>query len=381
MAPPTLPGQTNTDWARAANASLVKYITDVEVEVLRNYQIGALLEQAGRVSYNNSGRGFSWPIQFRLHTIEGNTGETIRNFSRTNLYKWAQMQYRGYQVTDSITNKELAENKGPQALINLWNGFTDRLKQSLRQGIGPEYYIDGYDAANTTSWHGLESMFGINGTIHISTGAQQAANAADVVGYPNDTYGEIATTLGTYGGSNESGSVWPLGVADPQYDFFSPLIVNYTSTAFDGTAATFAAQGDEAMRYAIMHSQRNQLNRGQPTNILLARELFMAFKNLVDGKEQINVSRGEANGLVSLGFKNVINYDGVDVSWESAIPTGVGYGINLECMELMAMDSDLFRVEGPEYFMEHQSFLACVSTLSNLKFQSPRNFFKLAALA
>jgi hypothetical protein len=45
------------------------------------------------------------------------------------------------------------------------------------------------------------------------------------------------------------------------------------------------------------------------------------------------------------------------------------------------MDSSLLRSEGPEYDIHSQSFNAVVSTLSNLKFSSPRNFFKLAALA
>lgn len=381
MAPPTLPGVSNTDFARGLNATLVDYIAGVQDETIRNFQISALLEQAGRISYGHSGRGFNWAVQYKLHAMEGNTGETIRNFVRTNLWKRAQLPYRGYQATDMITNKELKENRGPQALIQLWNGFTDRLKKSLKQGLGPEFYIDGNATGNETAWHGFESFFGNGGTINISTGATRAANAADVVGSPSDTYAEIQTDLGTYGGAQESGSVWPLGVADVEYDFYSPLIINYTSTAFSPSTHTFAAQGDEALRYAILHSQRNQLDQGQPTNIILARDLFFSFKNLIDNKEQIQVMRNEPTGLVSLGFKNVINFDGVDVSWEAACPSAVGYGFNVADMELRCMDDEFLTVEGPEYRMEHQAYIAAVSTLSNLKFQSPRHFYKFQALA
>ena len=63
-------------FARTAATTLAHHIRDVEENMLRNYQLGALLEAAGRVNYNNTGEGFDWPVQYRLHKIEGNTGET-----------------------------------------------------------------------------------------------------------------------------------------------------------------------------------------------------------------------------------------------------------------------------------------------------------------
>ena len=101
--------------------------------------------------------------------------------------------------------------------------------------------------------------------------------------------------------------------------------------------------------------------------------------NLIDDKERIAIS--SENSLRALGFKNVLNFDGIEVSWEAAIASGVGYGLNYDNMELKSMDDALLRSEGPEYDIHSQSFNAVVSTLSNMKFSSPRNFFKLAALA
>lgn len=376
----TLQGWSSVDWARAANTTLAKYMRDVEPDILRNFQMLALLESGGRISYNNSGRGFAWPVQFKLHRVEGNTGETVRQFSRVNLWKWANLDFRGYQVTDAIYNRELLENRGQEGIIKIWDGFVDRLQQSLRQGLATEPYIDGNATGNETSWHGLESMFGLNGTLNYSTGAQQAANAADYVGYPSDTYAGISTQLGSYGGENESGAVWPLGVADPEYDFWTPLVVNAKSSRFSGSGHTFADQGDEAVRYANIHSQRNTMQNGQITNAFLSRDFYLDFLNLIDSKERILVQRGTESTLVSLGFKNVVQFDGIDISWETAIPNSTAYGINLGNVELMSMDDSLFRPEGPEYDLRQQSYIAVVSTLSNLKFTSPRNFWKIANL-
>ena len=368
-------------FSRTAATTLANHIREVEESMLRNYQMGALLEAGGRVNYNNSGEGFDWPVQYRLHKVEGNTGETQRNFARRNLWKTANLEFRGYQTTDSMYYREFRSNKGPEGVVKVFDNFVERLETSLTQGLGGEYYVDGSASGNEQSWHGLESMFVLNGTVNSTSGAQRSANAADIVGYPNDTYSGLSTVLGNYGGENESSQYWPDGISDAEYDFWSPLVVNYTTTHADLPASTqtWAGQGDEAMRYAIINAQRNTSKNGQITNILLARDLYMGLLNIIDDKERIQISSEQS--LRALGFKNVLNFDGIEVSWEAAIASGVGYGINYDNMELKSMDESLLRSEGPEYDIHSQSFNAVVSTLSNLKFSSPRNFFKLAALA
>ena len=368
-------------FARTSATTLANHIREVEESMLRNFQLGALLESAGRVNYNNSGEGFDWPVQYRLHKVEGNTGETQRNFARRNLWKTANLEFRGYQTTDAMYYREFRSNKGPEGIVKVFDNFVQRLETSMTQAFGGEYYVDGSASGNEQSWHGLESMFVLNGTVNSTSGAQRSANAADIVGYPNDSYAALSTVLGNYGGENESGQYWPDGIADGEDDFWSPLVVNYTTTHADlpSTTNTWAGQGDEALRYAIINSQRNASKTGQITNILLARDLYMGLLNIIDDKERIAISN--ETSLRALGFKQTVNFDGIEVSWEAGIESGVGYGLNYDNIELKSMDESLLRSEGPEYDIHSQAFVAAVSTLSNLKFSSPRNFFKLAALA
>ena len=368
-------------FARTSATTLANHIREVEESMLRNFQLGALLESAGRVNYNNSGEGFDWPVQYRLHKVEGNTGETQRNFARRNLWKTASLEFRGYQTTDAMYYREFRSNKGPEGIVKVFDNFVQRLETSMTQAFGGEYYVDGSASGNEQSWHGLESMFVLNGTVNSTSGAQRSANAADIVGYPNDSYAALSTVLGNYGGENESGQYWPDGISDGEFDFWSPLVVNYTTTHADlpSSTNTWAGQGDEALRYAIINSQRNASKTGQITNILLARDLYMGLLNIIDDKERIAISN--ETSLRALGFKQTVNFDGIEVSWEAGIESGVGYGLNYDNIELKSMDESLLRSEGPEYDIHSQAFVAAVSTLSNLKFSSPRNFFKLAALA
>ncbi|MAH44510.1 hypothetical protein CMI37_01700 [Candidatus Pacearchaeota archaeon] len=370
-------------FARTSATTLAKHIREVEEVMLRNFQMGALLEAAGRVNYNNSGEGFDWPVQYRLHRIEGNTGETARNFARRNLWKTASLEYRGYQVADTMYYREFRSNRGPEGIVKVFDNFVERLETSLTEGLGGEYYVDGTATGNEQSWHGLESLFGTDGTVGAADGAQNLISAtldpADIVAWPSATYAGLSTVLSNYGGENESGEYWPHGIADPEMDFWTPLIVNYTTTHADlpSTTNTWAGQGDEAMRFAIIQSQRNTSKNGQMTNIMLGRDLYMGLLNLIDDKERIAIT--SEHNLRALGFKNVVNFDGIEVSWEAAVPSSVGYGLNYDNIELKSMDESLLRSEGPEYDIHSQSFNAVVSTLSNLKFSSPRNFFKLMA--
>ena len=115
--------------------------------------------------------------------------------------------------------------------------------------------------------------------------------------------------------------------------------------------------------------------------INLARNLYSQFLNLIDDKEQIQVLGGAETPLRALGFKNVVMFDGVEVTYDTSIPTNTGYGLSVQNCELLGMDESLLRAEGPEYDIDDQSHKFVTSTLSNLKWKSPRNFVKWASLA
>jgi hypothetical protein len=367
---------SSTDWARSIATTIVNHLREEEVASLRKYKVFAALEGSGNIRTNMSGRGFDWEIQYRNHNPSGNNGETPRSFARQNLWKNAELEYRGAQVTDAIYKKEMLENRSAQALVNVAGKMASRLLTSMEQYLAKEWKVDGYAAGNELRFHGIESFMATNGTINVATGAQRTANAADPFGYASDTYAGLSTVLGAYGGSQKSG-VWPSGEADPEYDFYSPVIVNHTSTYFGGS--TWAANCVKAVREAIHQTRRNDTKEDQVDMVLLDRRLFIDFLNTLDAKERVIVSR--TNGLRSYGFTDVFELDGVEISGENSVPANTGYGMAIGNMELLCMEQQLMVSEGPFYDEQTQQFRYVVSTLGNLKFKTPRNFFKLTALA
>ena len=360
-------------WARSITTTMPKLLRDVEDTAKRNFQIMALLEQAGRITTGHGGAGIQWVIRYKNHRAEGATGENSRNFTPTNLFKHAALDYRGYEVTDSIKRREFEKNRGESAIISVLDQFAERMKESLLQELAPQFYINGEDSENERFWHGFRTLSQTNGqTLNTDGTGARTKNAADLVAVPYGSYGALSMVHGNYGGSQESGTQWPEGVADPQYDFWSPLNVVHDSTGWSGSTA--GEKLEKSLRYGITHAQRNSTIDGQITNVFLDRSLFISLKDFNDGRQSIEVKMAPGS-LVELGFRNVFMFDGVEIGFENAVPSGYGFGINLACLELMSLTDNLFEDEGgPVYDINTQSMNAVISTLSNIKYKSPRNF-------
>ena len=367
---------STTTWGRSLAASIVKHLPDVEDEVLRNRPVSAYLKDRGRCLFNQGGNGFDWRIKYKLHTVQGNTGETARNFTRTNRYQIAELEYRGYQVVDAIYKKEMLENRGPEQIIDLAGDMVEDLTESLDEHIGDQWYVDGNLAGNENSLHGFESMLGLNGTRHVTTGAQRVANAADAYGYPSDTYANLTTGLGDYGGSQTSG-IWPDGQAQPAYDFFTPIVTNYTSSAFTGTDWT--ANCVEAIRAMQIAVHRNGGQNNAADFGVLDRGLYRDLLHVLDDKERVLVTNDA--GLRSFGFKNVSEIDGVEWTHDYGVPVNVGYVFNVDQMDVRSMQATFLNSDENEWDIDSQSMKYVVDCLANIQFKSPRNFGKLQAIA
>ena len=373
---------SSTDWARTIGTTLVTHLKEEELATFRKFKVFAALEANGKVAMNQGGRGFDWQVRYRNQPVTGNNGESPRVFARHNLWQKAALPYRGYTVTDQVTKREMLENRGAQALIDVAGKMASRLQESMQEALSREIYVDGNKAGNENRFHGLESIFGIGSgtdTINVPDGTRRTGgNAADPFGFPSDEYAGLRTDLGYLAGSQLETGSWPYVPADPEYDYYSPIICNYTSTYFGGNSATWKDQCVEAIREATNHAKRNDTKENQIDMILLDRKLYIQFLNRLDARERAIVSK--SNGLRSYGFGDVVELDGIEVSTEYAVPTGCGYGLSIGNMELKCMESQLMVAEGPYYNEELQSHRYAVSVLANIKMKSPRNFVKFQAI-
>lgn len=372
-----------TDWARVIGTTIVNHLREEELATFRSLKVFAMLEQSGNVVMNQSGRGMDWNVRFRNAPVTGNTGDTPRTFSRINMWKRAELPWRGFTTTDAIYRREMLENRGQQALVDVASKMAERLKESLEQHLSYQPYKDGGAAGAENDFHGMDSFLSFDGTVDESVAGvatkRTTSNTADRYGFPNDNYAGLSTQLGFYGGGriNATSGQWPNVPVDPEFDFYSPVIINYNASSFNAAGnRNWRSNCVFAMREGIHQCKRNDTKEAQIDMVVLDRSLYIQFLNTYKDQERIVVSK--ENGLKALGFSDTVTLDGVEITSEYACPAGRGYGMSIGNMELRCLENQLMVAEGPFFSEETQAYRFACSTLGNLRFRSPRNFFLLA---
>ena len=352
------------EWSRIVNTTIHEYVRDVEVNILRNRKLLAMLKERGRITFNHAGDLLDWKVQYKRAPMEGYADTDTLTFSRRDRWKTAQLDWRGYAATDAMTKLERLKNKNTEAIIKIYSEIATNLMDDLEDQFGDEFYIDGNAAGNQKRIHGIESAMGYSGV-----------QANGFVGTPNSTYAGLSCALGNYGGGwslNGANVEWPSGTGDAHYDFWSPLIISYTNASWSAATKTWPNTCKEALRFGIVKGKKNKSKKGMLDLITLNDELYRQFENLLDGEERLQVKRGDKKGgLYALGFEDVVNFDGVDITYEYGIPSTFGYGWAMEYLELCSLQPQLFVPEGPDFDIASQSYRFSIDYFGNLKF-NPR---------
>jgi hypothetical protein len=347
-------------WSRVVNTTIRKYIRDVEVAILRNRVLTAMLKARGRFTYNWSGERMDWKVEYKRNRLDGYADGDVQTFSRKDRWKSANLAWRGYAMNDAMTKVERLMNSGTEAIIKTYATLAPNLMRDMEEWFSEEFYIDGTTQANYRRMHGIESFLQTNGT---GSGTSPVAPATG-------SFAGLSCVLGTYSGT-WSGT-WPSGRGTPDYDFWTPLLID-TGCAFFSATNTWAANCIEALRYGIIKSQRSRSARGKLDFVLIDDDMFRGALNVYDNKERVTVSSN--TGVRQFGFSNTFNLDGTDITWEYGSPQGSGYGFNCNEMEVRSMQDQLFDPEGPDYDMAAKTWRFSIDFLGNTVW-TPKFFTK-----
>jgi hypothetical protein len=359
-------------WSRVVNTTIKNYIRDVEVNILRNRKFLALAKKKGRLTFNWSGRAMVWRVKYkRVKPTPWADGDT-QIFSRKDRYKTAQLDWRGYASNDSMTKGEYLMNRGKEAIINTYSEIAEDLMEEMEENFGEEMYINGYSASNSKRIHGIESFMSANAVSNNGAAA------------PTATYAGLSCVPGNYGGTWTSTpyTAWPNGKGDAQYDFWSPIIVDFGDDAFFGTPPSgvgdWTANCVEAMSFGIIKSKKSKSAKGQLDLYMLDDEMYRIYLKTLRTKERIEISRDKSKSpLIALGFQDVVNQDGTDVTWEYGIPSATGYGFNMDMLEIRSQQAQLFVPEGPDQDIASKSWRFSIDFFGNMTF-NPKYQVKLA---
>jgi hypothetical protein len=361
------------EWSRIVNSTIHQFIREVEGNIVRNRKLLAMMKSRGRISFGHSGDLMDWKVRYKRAPMQGYADSDTLTFARRERLKTAQLDWRGYAATDSMTKKERLMNSNMEAIVKLYSEIASNLMDDMEDQFADELLIDGNATGNTKRIHGFKSWTGYSG-----------AATKQPIGIPNDTYAGLSCSLGNYGGAwSSTGSTsssqgdWPSGAGDAHYDFWSPLIVDYTSaisnsasagtTGWTASTKTWPNTCREALRYGIIKGKKNKSKKGQLDLIMLNDELYRQLEDKIEANEKINVNRNDPLGLFNLGFADTLNFDGVDVSYEYGVPAGEGYGWALEHAELCSLQKQLFVPEGPDFDISTQSWRFYIDFFGNMR--------------
>jgi hypothetical protein len=336
---------------KAAHAEFKRGLSD---QTIKKRLLLAAMQKRGRITFNHDGTQLDWRNRYREHSLDAYVDGQPVVFSRIDPYIQAVLPYRAYDMNTVVTKKEKLATKGKSAIFKLYRQKTKELRDDSRKKFNGKLWGSG---ANGSDIHGLQSIGTATNT------------SAAVEGTVTGTYAGISMVLGANGGA----------AGDPEYDFWTPTNLTWNSSAWDATGSNFDDTAFEAIRYGMIEVAEQNDEEETIDAICLNKVLYRNFLLAYQSKEQIYTSKGGKPGPVtSLGFEAVW-FDGVEVTWETDIPTSVGWGINFDRLELCVMDSQLFGGD-VEDDIDSKATKMDLDFFGNLKIESPRHFFKLEAV-
>jgi hypothetical protein len=372
---------TTEESVLAAKGNAPKFFKTVSDLTFRRRLWLKMLQMHGRIQYNADSFACVWNVEKSQPEVSQAPDGGDLDFQEHDAEDQLTIPVRGYRATDMLTEKKREMNKGPTAITNYYKEKSARLAKSVMHKLYGELYIDGEASGNLDRFHGIQSFMGDDG----------ATVAGDKIARPSQTYAGQSTATGaegtwddTLGAGNQPNTTistdWPIGKGSAEYDWLSPLLVNWGSSAWASESAKWIDNAEDVLRFArVMQTNRGakEDNQSVPFMHMLSSDLFVDFQTYYAARTRLDIPHADS---VKLGFGNLMNFEGDIVHYESDTPPGVGYGICSNQMDMFILKDKLISSEGPEWDITKMAYLYLAWTYGNLRFQ-PKFFSRYASYA
>lgn len=340
----------------------------------------ALARQKGRIKTGYSSFQLNWQAEVEDIPIQTYGDMGLIEYATHDVHRRLTLDWRGYVATHRFTLLQSLMSQGNTNLIKeTVTTSYQKMAQSLTNRMNSEMTVDGDTIINR--FQGLETFLGHN------TGF--AVTASDKIAIPLDSYATRTTAPAQEG--NWSAAIaaasrpytnnanfpydWPDGTGDPQFDWHTPLLLNYTSTRYGGS--TWAANGEKALREMATWQMIRCGESSKPDLHLMTGTMFNDLRNSLGPLRQIIVPHKESQDL---GFGDTLQLDGVGIYYDIAVPVGTFYTMAFDAMEVCILGNEVLKNIGPFKDPKTLSDLMAVGLFGNNKF-IPKCFGKGFAYA
>lgn len=344
---------------------------------LRSHILFALMKEQGMFEFNATSASTIYQIQVREPEVRTSQDTTRKVFQNSSVFEQCQVGVRWYEATDMLTEIQWKENQGRTQLIDLYDTKMKNLGTAMVRRLQEWAYRDGNSSPYTDGFQGFESCLADNGS----------TVAADRIALPSDSYAGQSTALASFGGSWSADSTdyynagltndWPYGSGTANYDAFSPLLLNYSSTSWSSGSTLWSDNLEEVLREgsAIMQAKNGFNNTADvPVVYLMSPKLYVQSKSFYS--QRFRMLAPYRDNEVGFPSRETISLDGVVLKSDYACPVNVFYGICPQHMEMFWMtcrnpsgENPFIDVDGPVWDISTASYLMRLAAGGNLRMQ------------
>lgn len=371
----TLMNAFDSQWIGVIHQVTPRFLKGHVDETIRRRLLLAMLRKRGRIILNGGGTNMCiWNVQFQMPTPTATADGATLEFKRQTHMRQAALNWRSYTTTDMFTLGEYMVTQGSvHQIYNRYGEQLPTLMKAITDFFGGELIRDGEAAGRTNCIHGLETFLGAG-----------SCTSSDLVAAPNDSYAGLSTELCAEGGSwstilpanqrpNASiGNDWPNGTGSVSFDYFSPKLINTSSNRWGTDSTDWEANCERCIRQAVLWANTLGGDASKTDIILFSNDMYAGFANHQAAKQRMIIPHQESNDL---GFGFTLNMEGTAIGYDYEVPPQTGYGINLDNMELVSLDSNLFGYKGPDWSLKDMAWLMMVGFYGNVRYR-PKHFIK-----
>ncbi|MBA2707351.1 MAG: hypothetical protein H0U59_06065 [Gemmatimonadaceae bacterium] len=351
---PTVTAPTPISYSPVVDAVTYQQFLRGEWEQTKKLRIlTEMLEKNGNIKFDEAGGSFiQWNARVGEYAADYRADLASRQFSRKQLRVAYTAPWGFLDMTGVLSDRDLQINRGPSAIKQLSKTMLTEMGEDFRKKINREILRTNASAATTFGQatfagttapiYGLPSIFGTPSTVKNWNPATQTTTqtiaAADREAMPNATYCGVSTNPSTT----------PAGVDNFLAEATSPVLANWSSTAWPGGAATLVANIVAVASRLNLRLMRSADADEQADMGLCDKIVYETFKQaLRAGTTQMVVLEDKPTepdvGLVKRRF---LPFEGVNVFMDDDAPANVLYWLNSKKLEFRLLPQAAAEVSG-----------------------------------
>lgn len=294
------------------------------------------MEQNGNIQNDGEGAFFEKKILVGEFQASERADLAARNFARRQHYITARAPWGFMDMTDVLSDRDLALNTGESAKVKLAEGRLERMGKDFKKAVSNRIF---------TRNRGANTALGIAAST-IANGADEPINGLPTLfGHGSSTtgYSPLTGTTGTtiadadrealpnttyYGQTTLPGGL--AGVDNAITEAYSPVIGNWSSTTFDtaGASSLWNVNGLNFLDYMNQRLSRANDSDEMPDCGVTTSVMYLGLKQLLASRQRIIIDDSIKSPNAGMFPRRFIPYENITVSWDDDCTANVIYLLN-----------------------------------------------------